>query len=75
MVRVEKWEKKEEDQVMTEKMEEDKEGRERGRKEKKGGAGTRSSTPGTTKWGASDVRCKEVKSENSPETPKKPHDN
>ena len=37
MVRVEKWEKKEEDQEMKERVEGDREGKERGRKEKKGG--------------------------------------
>ena len=74
MVRVEKWEKKEEDQEMKERVEGDREGKERGRKEKKGGDETRSSTPGASKWGATDVRCKEVKSENLPETPIKPYD-
>ena len=73
MVRVEKWEKKEEDQEMKERVEGDRERKERGRKEKKGGAETRSSTPEASKWGATDVRWKEVKSENFPETPTKPH--
>ena len=59
---------------MQEKAEGGKEDKERGRKEKKGRAESRSSTSGASRWGATDVRCRNVKSENLPETTEKSHD-
>ena len=70
MVEVEKSEINEECQEMQEKVEGRKEAKERGRGEKKGRAESRSSTPGAARWAATDVRCREVKSENLPQTNK-----
>ena len=64
-----------EGQEMQEKVERGKEDKGRGRKEKKGRAESRSSsTTGAAMYGATDVRCKEVKSDNLPEITKKSHD-
>ena len=58
-----------------EKVERGKEDKGRGRKEKKGRAESRSSsTTGAAMYGATDVRCKEVKPDNLPEITKKSHD-
>ena len=56
---------------MKERMEVGGEGKERGRKEKKVRTEAKSSTPVAPSFGAHNIRYKEVKSEEIPETPTK----